>query len=393
MNDSAHPGAIPGSRLGGRLYAAQSSRCEDAVLALDAFGTLRLETAADESAQFFQTSSTTLDAAQICWQDRVGNIPLRLHLPDGRLFETNDFAAADGLRRSLRNPASGQPGQPTSSRHLLQRLENWRWRYLLGLFLLTLGLTASTLYWGLPWVADKSVQFVPLAWEKAIGAGVMDTLDHGIIMEKSRLSDARQADIRAAFDSLLAQQPPPDFDLRLYFRHSNTLGANAFALPGGHVIITDDLVRLADNMDEIVGVLAHELGHVHHRHGMRHLARASSYSFVTLLTLGDATSLINDLAASGVFFMQMSYSRTFEYEADRHSVALMHAAGRNPLALAHMLERLEAHHRPKREPSQNSSADGQNPSDTLPRWLSTHPPTPERVRAIRAQAAALGVTD
>jgi len=394
MNDSGHPDGIPGShRLGGRLYAAQSSRCENAVLALDAFGTLRLETAADESAQFFQASSTTLDATQIRWQDRVGNIPLRLHLPDGRLFETSDFAAADGLRRSLRKFLSHQRSNPPQpSGHLLHRMESQRWRYLLGLFLLVLGLTGSALYWGLPWVADKSVRFVPLAWEQAIGAGVMSTLDH-TAMDETQLSEARQADIRAAFDNLLAKQPPPDFDFRLHFRSSNLLGANALALPGGHVIVTDDLVELADNMDEIAGVLAHELGHVHHRHGMRNLARASSFSFVLLLTLADATSLINDLAASGVFFMQMSYSRTFEYEADRHSVTLMHAAGRNPLALAHMLERLEAHHRPKRKPSQNPSADGQNPSDTLPRWLSTHPPTPERIHTIRAQAAALGVTD
>jgi len=352
-------------RVCGRVFAAKASLCHDAQLHLDACGTLTLH---EESIQ----APAVLDSRALRWREGVGRTPLRVELPDGRVFETQAFAAADQLRQRL-----GRRAQ----RPMLHRLERARGRHLIGAFFLIMGLAAASIYWGLPWLADKSVRFVPMAWEERMGVGVLETLDATMMVDSTLPANTRQ-DIQALFADLLTRQPAPDYDFQLHVRHSAPLGANALALPGGLVVITDDLIKLARNHDEIAAVLAHELGHAHHRHGLRSLARASSLSFVLLFVLGDGASLLNDAAAFGALFLQLSYSRTFEREADAHAVTLMHAVGRNPLALADMLERLHAAHH---HDASKSSAE----EKMVASWLSTHPATGERIHAIRAQTAGM----
>jgi len=352
-------------RVCGRVFAANASVCHDAQLHLDACGQLTLHEACAQK-------PVVLDAHALQWRAGVGQTPLRLRLADGRVFETQAFAAADQLRQRLYRRAP---------RSWLHRLESLRSHQLIGAFCLIMGCAAASIYWGLPWLADKSVRFVPLAWEERIGVGVLEALDATVMDDSSLPQSTRQA-VQTLFADLLTRQPKPHYDFQLYFRHSPRMGANALALPGGRVIITDDLIKLAANNDEIAGVLAHELGHVHHRHGLRGLARASSLSFVLLFVLGDGTSVLNDVAAFSALFLQLSYSRAFEREADAHAVTLMRATGRDPLALAHMLQRLQAQ---QHRHALRASAD----EDVRSSWLSTHPATGERMAAIRAQAMGM----
>jgi len=344
-------------RVPGRVFTAHASSCHDAELRLDDCDQLTLH---------IPTQNTTpLDAHTLRWRDRVGRTPVRAVLPDGRVFETQAFEAADTLRLRVYH---------RRARSLLQRLEDLRPQHLLGTFLLMISTAAAGVYWGLPWLADQSVRLVPLTWEAQIGAGVLDAMD-ATMLSDSTLPKKTRKDVQAIFTDLLTQQPAPHYDFQLHVRRSKALGANALALPGGLVVITDDLIALAQNRDEIAAVLAHELGHVHHRHGMRGLARASGFSFVSLFILGDGTGILNDMAAMGTVFLQLSHSRAFEYEADIHSMALMRATGRNPRALAAMLTRLQTAHN-----ALNKSSD----PETRASWLSTHPATRERIRAIEA---------
>jgi len=343
-------------RVPGRIFAANAAVCHEATLVLDQHGTLTLH----------EQEATPLDAQALRWREGVGQTPWYIDLPDGRVFETRAFDAVIALRRRVMRRIP---------QRLLRRLESARAWNLMGAFCLVMGVVAAGVYWGLPWLADRSTRFIPLAWEETIGAGVLQTLD-ATAMSDTTLPDETRTALQATFADLLTAQPAPHYNFQLHVRHSKALGANAFALPGGIVIITDDLVKLAENQDEVAGVLAHELGHVHHRHGLRGLARASSFSFVLMFVVGDAGSLLNDVAALGTVFLQLSHSRTFEREADAHAVTLMHKTGRDPLALANMLTRLEGVHS-QQDPERDAS----------PSWLSTHPATEERRRAIAAQAA------
>lgn len=101
----------------------------------------------------------------------------------------------------------------------------------------------------------------------------------------SELSPGRQDEIGKIFTTLCA-----DFvsapDCALVFRKGGTLGANAFALPSGLVIVTDELVDFAENDDELAGVLAHELVHVKERHGVRHVIQQTGVFMLISTLLG-----------------------------------------------------------------------------------------------------------
>jgi Zn-dependent protease with chaperone function len=104
-----------------------------------------------------------------------------------------------------------------------------------------------------------------------VGQGVLAVLDQRIF-EPSRFSDQRMEALSARFRQL---RPPsgeaPQW--RLAFRKSR-YGPNAFALPSGDIVLTDEMVRLLDDEDAVMGVLAHELGHLHQHHITRRVEGA-----------------------------------------------------------------------------------------------------------------------
>ena len=114
---------------------------------------------------------------------------------------------------------------------------------------------------------------------------------------------------------------------------------NAIALPGGKIYLFDGLLQKAESPDEVAGILAHELGHVHHRHVMRTLIHNGGTSFLIGLLLGDVTG------GSAVIFatrqlLQASHSREAEQEADDFAITMMRKLGRSPVPMAELLFRI-----------------------------------------------------
>jgi Zn-dependent protease with chaperone function len=171
------------------------------------------------------------------------------------------------------------------------------------------------------------------------------------------------------FESLRAGEgiePSP----RLVFRDGGAAGANAFALPSGLVVVTDAFVALAGSEAELAAVLAHELGHVRHRHALRSLLQDAGVGVLIAGALGDFVSISSLAATLPTLLVELQYSRRFESEADLYAVALLERRGLPAAALADALERLERAHG----------------GDALPSYLSTHPATGRRVRVIRKGA-------
>ena len=130
------------------------------------------------------------------------------------------------------------------------------------------------------------------------------------------------------------------------------------------MVLTDELVELAGGKDELVlGVLAHEIGHVEHQHSLRQLYSAAGASALIMLIGGDIGSGTEDILVQGSALLSLSYSRSAESEADRHSVELMYKAGRDPHAIGHFLELIRDKLGDKEERD----------------FLSTHPATPQRI--------------
>src|SRR3989344_5426460 len=126
------------------------------------------------------------------------------------------------------------------------------------------GLTLFYRY-GTPWAATQLTRFVPLGWETSVAENVLKQMDDGTL-KPSKLPKERQEQLKARFDALVQQTPTtmhryPDYRPPLSLEFRSGMGANAFALPGGKIVMTDGIVKTATDQglpdDALVGVLAH----------------------------------------------------------------------------------------------------------------------------------------
>ncbi|HEY6507547.1 MAG TPA: M48 family metallopeptidase [Vicinamibacterales bacterium] len=203
---------------------------------------------------------------------------------------------------------------------------------------LVLLVVAAYLY-AIPFAARLALAAVPTSVDRTIGDLSFQSID-GHLLRPSRLPESEQARLRSAFERAVMRADGNDVvPTTLVFRASE-IGPNAFALPGGRMVVTDELVELVDGREDVViGVLGHEYGHVKARHGVRMVAQSALLRTVTSLVLGDFSSV---LAAAPALLGEQAYSRDFEREADAESVRILRAAGASPGAMVVFFEKLAA---------------------------------------------------
>jgi len=282
---------------------------------------------------------------------RVANTPRWLYLPGGGACVTADNDAIDVIKRVV----------PYD-----QLLHRWESRPALAAIavLLVFAFTIGLVWRGVPVLAEDVAYRIPVEAEALLGEQTLKGMDQWLL-QPSRLPPARQQALRDRFGAMTraAGDPTP---YRLEFRASQ-IGPNAFALPAGVIVVLDDLVKLARRDEEVLGVLAHELGHVHNRHTMRSLLESSGVALIVAGLTGDIASTSSLAAAAPALLLQTKYSRDNEREADTYAVEMMKKASMDPAALARILARLDggAGKKKKRGPG-------------IPTFLSTHPATEER---------------
>ncbi|PKO85266.1 MAG: hypothetical protein CVU18_21035, partial [Betaproteobacteria bacterium HGW-Betaproteobacteria-12] len=291
--------------------------------------------------------------AEVEISEPLGRAPRLLRFADGAVCEVADHAAFAAWL--------AEAGFAESAVVRLQA----RWSWALAALLAAILTMLAAYFWGLPAASKMLAPRIPDRIVQSISTHTLAFLDEQML-KPSRLPEARQAELRQHAAAVLQARPgqPP---YRLHFRAS-ALGPNAFALPNGDLVIFDELVALAANDDEVTGVVAHELGHVAHHHGLRQLIQSSVVSFVAGIYLGDISSIASGLA---VLAMESRYSRAFELEADAYAAQVMVAAGRGSEPLASMLERMEA------------SLGGKGKGGSAWDGLSSHPDTADRIRRLR----------
>jgi Zn-dependent protease with chaperone function len=229
-----------------------------------------------------------------------------------------------------------------------------------------LGAALATYLWGVPALAAHLADNVPAAWEERIGEQAAAELTAGL----GRCEDPalqRAIEQMAAALARAAGLSPDAFR----FHVADDSLVNAFALPGGTIILFRGLIELAETPDELAGVLAHEMQHVALRHSTQALLRELPVRILIAGLAGDAPTLGQALHAAATL-RSLHFSREAEREADRTAAAMLAAAGADPGALATFLTRLE------REDA------------GVPAYFSTHPPTRERVSALATLAPAPG---
>lgn len=302
------------------------------------------------------------DCAHVTISEPLAASPRLICFPEGEVCELRDPAAAKAWLQS-NGYREGAVVQWQS-----------RWHHALLAVLISVLLIAACYVWLLPATARILAPRIPASSVQKLSDATLTWLDQAELVTESHLPAARQLELREQV-ALLARQA--GIAHRLHFRHSR-LGPNAFALPSGDIVLLDPLVELAGNDEEIMGVIAHELGHVARQHSMRQLIQSSVVSFIIASYFGDISSAASGLAA---MVLQSSYSREFEYEADDYAVALFRRLGRSPEALANMLARLEAGSNDKT--GAGRAADGGRRAK-LTELFSSHPDTRERIARIRA---------
>ena len=296
--------------------------------------------------------------ADVTLTPRLGSMPRTLRLPgEGHL----DLADSPLLDRWI----------PTSSR--IEAAAHWleqRRTAAIGSALATVLAVVFFFQVGLPWMANRLAPAIPAAMERTISRQAMALIDR-LHLAPSKLPAERREALQRQFAALVAGLPR-EADFRLEFRDAPKLGPNAFALPDGLVVVTDQLVALVESDDELVAVLAHEAGHHEHRHGMRQALQSSAVVVVAGFLFGDLSGTGSLSVSIPVLLLESGFSRDHEREADAFAFGLLKQRGRSPADFATAMSRLSRHYG-----EQDMGAIG---------YLSTHPASAERIEAARRAA-------
>lgn len=284
---------------------------------------------------------------------RVGSTLRAFVLPGGARCETADRRVVDELE--LRHGVT--PGGA-----LLRRLEGCTAALVLAQLLLVAALLGA-IFAGIPLLSAQAVRAVPPAVAGELGRGTLAALDR-TRFRPSALPLARQFEVMEGFYALARQCP--ELPLRLVFRSGT--GPNALALPDGTVIVTDELVALAKDDRDLVAALAHEIGHVHHRHGLRLALESTSALVLAATYAADVTEVTSLSGVLPAVYAEARYSREHEAEADAFASERLSAMGVEPRHLANLLRAL-------------SRASLPDPEAEFA-YLSTHPPLAERIQRL-----------
>jgi Zn-dependent protease with chaperone function len=287
--------------------------------------------------------------------ERLGRAPRRLRLQDGASCEVRDL---DGLDALLSSTAHRDGWVDRMQRHR---------QVVLFSIVACAALVVAAYKWGLPWAAAKGANHLPPAIDRALSEQTLRLLD-GRLLTPSKIAEERRQALSAKFHALRLPEGGTPAS-QLLFRSSPELGANAFTMPDGTIIVLDELIASIGDDQQTLAVFAHELGHARGHHSMQLLLRSSAVGAFWTVYVGDISGL---LAAAPAALVQARYSQDFERQADDFGAALLVHNAMSPALLADALKKLSESHA--------ASFKGG--------YLSSHPSTDERMHHLRLLAAA-----
>ncbi|HUO56579.1 MAG TPA: M48 family metallopeptidase [bacterium] len=225
----------------------------------------------------------------------------------------------------------------------------------------------SLYHWGIPFLANLIAPRVPISWEKGLGKSELDIMAPA----EKRILDARLNRVLGQILSRLAATVP-----HCPYRFEVTVVdlpiVNAFALPGGSILVYRELLETTQTPEELAGVLAHEMQHVLKRHTTKRLIQDSSTALLISALSGDATGSAAFALQSAGKLALLEYSREEEEEADREGMKMILAAGINPQGMIRFFRTIE----------------GKGKEPEFLKFISTHPATADRIQKLKAIVAA-----
>lgn len=234
------------------------------------------------------------------------------------------------------------------------------WQALIGWGIAAVSVVALVAL-GYPRLAVPAAQIAPDSWRESLGEQVFDMMSDG-----RDVCDA--PDGQAALETLIARlliAAPAQERVRVRVLYGQPV--NAFAAPGGEIVLFEALIRQADDPDEVAGVLAHELGHVVHRHPTVGVIRGVGLSVIVQFMFGGLGA--DNISAAAAQIYSLGYNRDAESEADATAVTMLKGAGLSPRGLATFFERIQ---------SDDDEEDGRG----MGKYFSSHPALGDRIERL-----------
>ena len=345
-------------RIKGYYLDGKSSKRHEASLELNSHRGIKLYLYGP-SAEHIGHELIMFDADSIQIESRVANTAREITLENDQLFISYDNEGVDALSNTL------SPKRHKGS--FLHRLESNLSTILIATFAL-ISLSYVGLVYGIPKLTSVIAQSLPEVIEAKFDQS-LTVLDNSFL-EPSELSQEEQNKLR-----YLMKPYYQDFDnLNIKIEFRSGFGANAFALPGGTIVFTDEFIELTKNDDEIIAVLFHEIGHLKHKHILRRAIQASLLTAFILLVTGDLDTL-DIITGLPTLLTDLTYSRDFEREADQFALEQLTLANINVENFALIMGRLT-------QVNRMNSDEEAGALSGLEHYLSTHPAPEERIQTI-----------
>lgn len=254
------------------------------------------------------------------------------------------------------------------------------WGSLVGGLALILALPVI-LFFSLDSLSGALARRLPVEWEQSLG----ETSIKQFRVQQDFMPDASAAALLKPLVEPLVAQAGKRYSYRFHVVNDPSL--NAFALPGGEVVIHSGLILKASTPTQLQGVLAHEIAHVTQQHGVRSVIKSVGLYALAQALLGDASGLLAAVAGAAPMLINQKYSRDFEREADRVGVDLLLASRIDPRGLVAFFHAIrdEEH----RQLKQLGSEEAQDAARSALAYLGTHPETDERIARLDKQIKTL----
>jgi len=227
--------------------------------------------------------------------------------------------------------------------------------------------TALVVFVGMPMASGPLARATPLTYESQMG----ESYNAQISVIFPRCAGEEGQDVLQRLADRLSAQSGSPFPIQARVVRAPMI--NAFALPGGHILITGDLIDAAESPDEVAGVLAHEIAHVERRHVMQSVWRSLGAGMLLDLVVGGGTGAGQQAVLLAGQASELSFGRQAEAEADEIGRVLLHRQGLSSRGMGDFFVRMA-----------EEEIDAPDQVDEVSEWWMTHPNTERRIAAARA---------
>ncbi|MEO5864637.1 MAG: M48 family metallopeptidase [Nitrospiraceae bacterium] len=292
------------------------------------------------------------DQLVVKWSGQKGERTLYLKNPE--VIRAFRQAAPDHMSHSFEQVAERV--------RQVRRRSRFAWSLVGGMILSTV----LGLWLGSDLLVEIAISRIPVEWEQKLGeSAYRDFLSHQEVMKEGPAVTA----LGEMTQRMTAQIPNSPYKFDVTVVKSDVV--NAFALPGGYVVVFTGLMKKAESGEEVAGVLSHELNHVLRRHGLERIVKSLGLMTVMAIVLGDQQGLVGMMQQLSVELLTLKFGREQETEADLTGLQLLQRAKIDPSGMITFFERLSEKDEGRME------------------WLSTHPMSAARAERLKAELAAL----